>query len=88
MWWVHVRSGGAVVFFGDVVSRWVGVDVPVRGVAGVGLKSTLGRKPWLVYPERMTMTPVGAIILLGGVFVEPTLWPHHGRMSLGENLDP
>jgi hypothetical protein len=48
----------------------------------------LGRKPWPVYPEPMTVTPVGAIFLLGGVFVEPRLWPHHGCMSLGENLDP
>jgi hypothetical protein len=35
----------------------------------------------------MTVMPVGAIILFGGVVVEPRLWPHHGRMSLGENLD-
>lgn len=47
----------------------------------------LGRKPWLACPEPMMVTLLGAILLLGGIFVEPRLCPHHGRISLGENID-
>jgi hypothetical protein len=36
----------------------------------------------------MTVTPSGAIPLLGGVFDEPRYSSHQGLKSLGENLDP
>jgi hypothetical protein len=36
----------------------------------------------------MTVTLLGANLLLGGVFVEPRRCPLHGRMSLDENLSP
>jgi hypothetical protein len=39
-------------------------------------------------PVPMMVTPSGAILLRGGVFKEHRLSPHHGLVSLGENLDP
>ena len=68
-----------------VESQWfrllnVAVDVWIKLMARV---KALHRLSVL-----MMMTPSGAIPLLGGFFDEPGLSPHHGRMSLGENLDP
>jgi hypothetical protein len=36
----------------------------------------------------MTVMPLGITPLVGGVFEEHLLSPHHGLISLGENLDP
>jgi hypothetical protein len=47
----------------------------------------LGRKPCPVHPVPTTMTLSGAIPLLGGVLVEPSLCSPLGLVSLGENLD-
>jgi hypothetical protein len=57
-------------------------------VVDVWIKLAAWQKPWLVCPEPMMMTLLGTILHLEGVLVKPRLCPHHGRMSLGENLDP
>jgi hypothetical protein len=58
------------------------------GVFWIEVDGSCESHGWSVRSRWWIGTFLGAILLLRGVLVEHGLCPHHGRMSLGENLEP